>query len=260
MSDAVTNHQGNFVWYEMMTKDPARAQAFYTEVVGWTASAAGMGGGDYTLFSQDGVPVAGMMPMPEQAEAAGAAPGWRGFISVANADETAARIKAAGGTLRFGPEDIQGVGRIASMTDPQGVPFLLITPAGQPNPLPAPGTPGTIGWHELSALDGPTAFDFYAGFFGWTAGEATDMGAHGKYQTFDIKGVSQGGILTRFLPDQPPRWLFYINTPSIDAAIERTKAAGGKVLIGPQIVPGGSWIMQGLDTTAAMFAMVAPKR
>jgi predicted enzyme related to lactoylglutathione lyase len=36
--------------------------------------------------------------------------------------------------------------------------------------------------------------------------------------------------------------------------------AGGKVLIGPQEVPGGSWIANGLDPQGALFALVAPVR
>jgi predicted enzyme related to lactoylglutathione lyase len=252
---------GHFVWYELMVNDRAKAEAFYTDVVGWTAADAGMSGGEYTIFSVDGAPVAGLMGMPPQSVAAGARPGWRGYISVENTDAMAARVAGAGGVLRYGPEDIPGVGRVASMTDPQGAPILLMTPApGQPNPRPAAGTPGTIGWHELPAADGPSAFEFYAGHFGWTAGMAIDMKEMGKYQIFEIDNVGLGGILTRFYPAQPVQWIYYINTAGIDAAIERVKAAGGQVLIGPQEVPGGSWILQGTDPTGVQFAMVAPVR
>jgi predicted enzyme related to lactoylglutathione lyase len=255
MSDATPGH---FVWYELMTNDPAAAQDFYTQIVGWTAADAGMPGGDYTLLSKDGASIAGLMGMPPEAVASGARPGWRGYVSVSDTDAASTRFTGAGATLRFGPMDIPGVGRTASFTDPQGAPILLFTPEpGQARPHLAPGTPGTIGWNELHAADGPGAFDFYTGMFGWTAGDAVDMGAHGKYQTFEIGGTAAGAILTRFDPTQPPRWLYYINTDSIEAAIERVKKAGGQVVMGPQIVPGGSWIMHGVDTTGVAFAMVA---
>ncbi len=261
MSETASSHAGHFIWYELMTNDTAKAEAFYKEVVGWTAADAGMGDGDYTIFSVDGAPVAGLMPMPPQSVAAGARPGWRGYISVADTDGMAARVAGAGGQLRFGPEDIPGVGRVASMTDPQGAAIVLMTPAPpQQNPRPAVGTPGTVGWHELPAVDGPAAFDFYAEMFGWTAGMAIDMKEMGKYQIFEIGNVGLGGILTRFSAAQPVEWLYYINTPSIEAAITRVKGAAGQVTMGPQEVPGGSWILQGTDPTGVQFAMVAPTK
>jgi len=48
---------------------------------------------------------------------------------------------------------------------------------------------GTVGWRELNALDGATAFDFYGQQFGWTKADAMDMGALGVYQMFAIGGA-----------------------------------------------------------------------
>ena len=36
--------------------------------------------------------------------------------------------------------------------------------------------------------DGPSAFAFYSGLFGWTKAEAMDMGPMGIYQIFAIDG------------------------------------------------------------------------
>ena len=46
---------------------------------------------------------------------------------------------------------------------------------------------------------------------------------------------------------------------SPDEFVERLKASGGKVVNGPMEVPGGSWIVQGLDPQGAMFSLVSPK-
>ena len=46
----------------------------------------------------------------------------------------------------------------------------------------------------------------------------------------------------------------------IDAAIARVNGAGGQIITGPMEVPGGSWIVSGLDPQGAMFALLAPKR
>ena len=50
---------------------------------------------------------------------------------------------------------------------------------------------------------------------------------------------------------------FYFNVDSINAAIERVKAGGGKVINGPMQVPGGAWIIQGQDPQGAMFSLVS---
>ncbi len=57
-----------------------------------------------------------------------------------------------------------------------------------------------------------------------------------------------------------PFWLYYITVEAIDAAAGWVKSAGGQILNGPMEVPGGQWIVQGLDPQGAMFAMIAPKR
>ncbi|WP_197481560.1 VOC family protein [Collimonas pratensis] len=61
--------------------------------------------------------------------------------------------------------------------------------------------------------------------------------------------------------DMPvPCWLYYINVEAIDAAVERVNAGGGKIIMGPHQVPGGSWIVQGFDPQGAVFSLVAAKR
>jgi hypothetical protein len=41
--------------------------------------------------------------------------------------------------------------------------------------------------------------------------------------------------------------------------MERLKLGGGQVINGPMQVPGGSWIVQGLDPQGAMFSLVSAK-
>ena len=80
------------------------------------------------------------------------------------------------------------------------------------------------------------------------------------YQIFTTKGQQGGGMMKKMAEEPAPHWAYYITVDAIEAAIERVKSASGKVLSGPMQVPGGSWIMQGLDPQGAMFALVAPKK
>jgi predicted enzyme related to lactoylglutathione lyase len=259
---ATSNPTANpFVWYDVMTNDMQATEAFYTKVVGWTAKDAGMPDGGYTIFSAGAATLAGQMPISAQARDMGVKPCWSGYIGVNDVDAYTQRVQAEGGAVHRPPEDIPGVGRFAVVADPQGAVFILFKGDGQPDQIPAaPGTPGTIGWHELYAKDGATAFAFYAKLFGWTKTEAMDMGAMGMYQMFATGGPTVGGMMTK-PPEVPmPYWLYYFNVDAIDAAMARVTQYGGKVLMGPHEVPGGQWILQCTDPQGAMFALVAPKR
>src|SRR5204863_428798 len=92
-----------------------------------------------------------------------------------------------------------------------------------------PETPGHVGWRELHAADGAAAFKFYSEFFGWTKGDALDMGPMGVYQTFFAGDEPTGGMMTRMPQSPTPFWLFYFNVAALDAAIERGHAAALRI-------------------------------
>jgi uncharacterized protein len=260
---ATTPHPAahSFVWYDAMTSDLKAAETFYTQVLGWAAKDAGMLDRRYTIVSAGMAMVGGLMPITAEAAAMGAKPCWTGYVGVPDVDAFAQRVKAEGGAVHRPPKDIPGVGRFAVVADPQGAVFILFKGNGQSDQTPAaPGAPGTIGWHELYANDGASAFAFYAKLFGWTKTEDLDMGAMGVYQMFATGGPAVGGMMTK-PPEVPmPYWLYYFNVDAIDAAMARVTQQGGKVLMGPHEVPGGQWILQCQDPQGAMFALVAPKR
>src|SRR5437764_12990276 len=88
--------------------------------------------------------------------------------SKGDVDAYARRLEEAGGKLHCQPMDIPGVGRFASAQDPQGAAFLLFTGSRDAAPpRPPAGTPGTIGWNELSANDEKSVWPFYSNLFGW---------------------------------------------------------------------------------------------
>jgi predicted enzyme related to lactoylglutathione lyase len=252
---------GAFVWYDVMTTNTKAAQTFYRGVMGWEAKDSGMTDRSYTLLSMGPTMVGGLMPIPEDARKAGVGPAWMGYIGVDDVNAYAQRVKAAGGSVHRGPEDIPGVGRFAVAGDPHGAGFILFKGASDAAATPAPaGTPGHVGWRELHAGEGEGAFAFYSGLFGWTKAEAIDMGEMGVYQIFAIDGAQAGGMMTK-MPDTPAAfWLYYFNVDAVDAAIARVTDGGGQIIMGPHQVPGGSWIVQCFDPQGAMFALVGSKR
>jgi uncharacterized protein len=247
----------NFIWYELMTNDVKAAEAFYKKVVGWTTE-AWPGDHPYVIVKVGDMGVGGLMPLPEEAAKMGQPPAWVGYIHSADVDKQVKDIVKAGGKVHRESADIPEVGRFAVVADPQGATFMLLKPEGEDRPQPTGFTPGRVGWRELYTSDWEKGFDFYAKQFGWERGEAMDMGAMGKYQLFNINGEQAGGIMNKPAEIPMPMWGYYFNVEQIDAAAERVKSAGGKVVNGPMEVPGGSRIVQCMDPQGAFFSLVAP--
>ena len=252
--------QGRFVWYELMTTDTEAAKAFYGDVVGWCATDAHVPGMFYAMFTLGDVRVSGLMNLPEEARKMGVPPCWIGYVAVDDVDAAAERVKHLGGTVHVEPRDIPNVGRFSMITDPQNAALVLFKLSNpELDHLPEPLTPGHVGWHELLATDWEKVFPFYRDLFGWSKADAVDLGPMGTYQLFSLDGQTLGGMFTKPPMVPVPFWLYYFRVDDIDRASERGKAGGGQILNGPMQVPGGDWILQGMDPQGAMFALVGTR-
>ena len=255
----MADHAGKgFIWYELMTTDLDAAKAFYSTVVGWKTHDSGMPGMKYELFGVDGKDVGGMMGMPGP----GMKPAWMAHIYTEDVDAAVKAVTERGGSIFRPPTDIPNVGRFAVVSDPQGAAYLLFQPGGTGMPpMLAPNAVGSVGWHELGTTDWEKAWDFYSGLYGWTKHMAVDMGPMGTYQTFMATATQGGGMmnLPPFLTEagHKPGWLYYITVDSIQAAKQRVLDGGGTVTHGPAEVPGGAWVLQGVDPQGAAFALTA---
>ncbi len=123
-------------------------------------------------------------------------------------------------------------------------------------------TRGPVVWHELTAEDPVVALQFYKDIFGWEVVATHPMGGDvGTYYLFGKGTTQMGGAFVRakHLAPSWPRWLVYLAVPSVTAAVEAAKAAGGQVLNGPHQVPGGNWIAQVVDSHGVPVALHGPK-
>lgn len=252
--------RGRFVWYELLTSDTDAAEGFYTKVLGWGTDVwrgpvEGMP--PYRMWTVEGDAMGGMMELPEEAREGGAPPHWLGHIATPDVDATVGRATELGGLVLMGPHEVPEVGRFAVIRDPYGATFSAYTPAGEaPGHEGEPRT-GEVAWHELLSDDHEGAFSFYSDLFGWQKGEAMDMGEMGVYQIVERNGIPLGGFMNR-PPEVPSNWMYYVRVDDIDATLEKIRAAGGTVLMGPMDVPGGGRIAQSLDPQGAAFAVFQP--
>jgi uncharacterized protein len=110
---------GSFVWYELMTDDQKAAFEYYSALFGWIKTEAmDMGDmGTYQMYGKFGETYGGMMTKPTGLDAPSS---WMYYISVANLDESIAKLVARGSQVINGPMDVPDGGRVTQCIDPQG--------------------------------------------------------------------------------------------------------------------------------------------
>ena len=253
--------QGSNVWYELMTTDPDGATKFYRDVVGWTISESIPGDQDYRMIGRsDGGFAGGVLGLTSEMQHHGAKPIWLGYIGVDDVDATVSKIESKGGKALMPAFDIPQ-GRIAMVADPQGNPFYLmkpIPPADKPDAesdVFSATAEQRVGWNELTTADPVAARQFYGDLFGWTSDDFMPMGEFGEYRFFAHNGTTIGAVCG-VMPGGSSGWRYYVRVPSISAAVDAVKAAGGTVSMGPHEVPGGDHIIIGNDPQGAEFALV----
>lgn len=261
LTESMPEPRGDFIWYELMTNDAEGAKAFYDAVVGWNIGEGAEEYNGYRMINRsDGKFAGGVLPLTAEMQQHGAHPTWLGYIHIPDVDATAREIEQAGGKTLM-THDIPNVGRIAMVTDPQGAPFYImkpIPPADDPDAKSDvfdPKAEQRCRWNELSTSDPVAARKFYGDQFGWTSENFMPMGDQGEYRFIEQNGVTIGAIAGT-MTGQPPHWRYYFGVPSIEKAKETAEAKGGKIVMGPMQVPGGDYIVIGIDPQGAEFALV----
>lgn len=252
----MTNAHGSFIWYELLTSDPAPMGRFYSAVVGWEVRPF-VHGADYEIFhGAEGDGIGGMaVPSTE----ANQRPGWTGYIGVDDVDATAVAIVGDGGAIITVPFDLPGVGRMAQLSDPQSATFYVMRGASaQDSTSFSPDRLGHCAWNELQTSDLPAALDFYTRHFGWVKGDAMDMGEMGDYRFIHHGEPMIGAMMAAPSGSPPPAWTFYFRVDDVDAAAARATEHGGAVLFGPMDVPGGQRAVNLADPQGALFGLVGP--
>ncbi len=121
MSNIMTS-PGVAGWIEHSGPDAAASKRFYQDVIGWNIVDLPMhDGSSYPGIMVGEDPIGGFSPMnSDQAS-------WTIYITVDDVDLRTKKAVDAGASLVSGPMDLPGVGRMATIIDPQGAKFALIT-------------------------------------------------------------------------------------------------------------------------------------
>lgn len=120
MTETKNPEIGSVGWIDLTVEDAPGIRDFYASVTGWQHSPVSMG--DYDDFNmsapESGEPKAGICHA--KGGNAGLPAQWMIYITVEDADVSAAKCEELGGIVLAGPKDMGEMGRYCVIQDPAG--------------------------------------------------------------------------------------------------------------------------------------------
>jgi len=111
---------GEHSWHELISTDHEGAFDFYSALFGWENIVEHDMGpmGKYLIYGVGDERLGGMMTMTS-----GPSPSWLSYVHVKDVNQTAKKVKSAGGQVINGPLEVPGGDWIVQAVDPQGAMF-----------------------------------------------------------------------------------------------------------------------------------------
>ena len=127
VANSIADVHGTFCWADLSTPNPARAEAFYSRLLGWQFTRDEKDPSGY-LHIKNGEHFIGGVP-PASYHPPGVPPHWLAYFQVNDVDATANKAKEMGATLLMPPMTMEEVGRWSVIADPQGAVFAIFKSA-----------------------------------------------------------------------------------------------------------------------------------
>lgn len=260
-------------WIDTSHPDPDAAAAFYGGLFGWDCENVMPADSEakYYMARIRGGDVAGIGPVAEGAPPIAM---WNTYVWVDSADDTAAKVREAGGNVLVEPFDVMDAGRMAVFADPEGA-LLSVWQANRHRGARIVNEHGSLNFNGLNTRDPQAARSFYGTVFGWDTlvldggAEMWTLAGYGDYLERATPGlrkmVADTGAPERFVdvvasinpipgdqPDTPAHWSVTFAVDDADGIANRAVELGGKVLAGPFDAP---WVRMAVlaDPQGATF-------
>jgi uncharacterized protein len=242
-------------WIELSSPDTDAAAQFYGALMGWSATDAGPAeSGGYRMFQQGEANIAGLMGIMQE----GQPTAWATYVSVADADETAAKVKAAGGTVVVDSMDVMDIGRMAVFVDPTGAVFGVWQPKSFTG-ADLVNEPNSLCWNEVLTRDADAGKAFYGAVFGWQGRPPGFEGAPQTYTVWELDGKQVGGMMQMteeyFPAEIPPHWSVCFAVADCDGIVARARELGATVTNEPMDMPIGRFAGL-IDPQGASFTVM----
>lgn len=245
-------------WIDTSRPDPEAAVGFYSGLFGWDFQDAMPpdSAGKYFIGRLRGGDVAAVGSQPE-----GGPPmaSWNTYVQVESADETAAKVRDAGGHVVTDPFDVMDAGRMAVFTDPGGATFCVWQPKEHKGARIV-NEPGALGFNGLNTRDAAGAKSFYGSVFGWQVlaleggAEMWQLPGYGEFLERSDPGfrkrMVESGAPVGFedvvatlnpiaddQPETPADWSVTFGVEDADATAVRAVELGGHVVVPPFDAP-----------------------
>ncbi len=245
-------------WVDTSQPDPEAAVDFYSGLFGWEFDDVmpPESEGKYFIARLRGGDVAAVGSIPEGAPAVAM---WNTYVWVDTADETASRVRDAGGGVVMEPFDVMDAGRMAVFTDPEGAAFC-VWQAKDHRGARVVNEPGSLTFNGLGTRDVDGAKSFYGAVFGWQTlaleggAEMWTLPGYGDHLERDNpdlrkqmaeadapKGFEDVVASINPLPDDQPdtraHWSVTFAVDDADATAAKATELGGKVIAPPFDAP-----------------------
>jgi predicted enzyme related to lactoylglutathione lyase len=267
-------------WVDTSQPDPDAAVEFYRGLFGWEFDDVMPPGSDakYFMARIRGGDVAAVGSIPEGAPPMAT---WNTYVWVQDANETASKVRDAGGTTLTEPFDVMDSGRMAVFADPEGAAFG-VWQAKEQKGAQVVNEAGALNFNGLGTRNVEGAKAFYGAVFGWqtmSVGGGAQMwtlpgyGDHLEERTPGLREqmAEMGGpsgfedVVASINPiadDQsgiPANWGVTFGTDDADATAAKAAELGGKLIAEPFDAP---WVRmtviadpQGATLIASQFVL-----
>jgi predicted enzyme related to lactoylglutathione lyase len=245
-------------WIDTSQPDPEAAVDFYSGLFGWEFEDVMPpdSPGKYFVARLRGLDAAAVGSIPEAAPPMAM---WNTYIWVESADDSASKVRDAGGNVLMEPFDVMSAGRMAVFADPEGAMFC-VWQAGEHRGAQLVNEHGSVNFNGLGTRDVEGAKRFYGSVFGWTTlalgggAQMWTLPGYGAYLSRDNpdlrKLTAEAGAPEEFVdvvasinpipddePDTPPHWSVTFAVDDADAIATKASELGGEVIAPPFDAP-----------------------
>lgn len=238
---------GTFLGSDLLTEDAATAATFYAELFGWDVEKVKEGG--FAIHHQ-GRLIASVSQI-DSAEDEVDESFWLVGIAVADLDKAVKAASRLGAEVRERVTTVEGYGRFAVISDPQGAPVMLIEPGSKP--IGGTTGPGSWVWTELWTDDIDAAANFYAKVIGYGQSEVERRDE--KYRVFKSGEELRAGLVK--IPDElenvEPGWAAYVGVEDLAKTLARVRELGGRVIFASEDNPVRGAVALIADPTGAVL-------